>query len=118
MAQIFRQRIAQAEAMARADMLRFQPEVLLFLPFGSDIIILRVFHKEISPTLLPLHLLVNKGLLIQKFRIVLNSYHSSQECKISQKLINILVFCTIKNNMYIYFSFFVIEFSEWIESQF
>lgn len=29
MAQIFRQRIAQAEAMARADMLRFQPEVLL-----------------------------------------------------------------------------------------
>jgi small subunit ribosomal protein S1 len=28
MAQIFRQRIAQAEAMARADMLRFQPEVL------------------------------------------------------------------------------------------
>jgi len=34
MAQTFRQRIAQAEAMARADMLRFQPEVstaLLFL---------------------------------------------------------------------------------------
>jgi small subunit ribosomal protein S1 len=29
MAQTFRQRIAQAEAMARADMLRFQPEVLL-----------------------------------------------------------------------------------------
>jgi hypothetical protein len=28
MAQTFRQRIAQAEAMARADMLRFQPEVL------------------------------------------------------------------------------------------
>jgi hypothetical protein len=28
MAQVFRQRIAQAEAMARADMLRFQPEVL------------------------------------------------------------------------------------------
>lgn len=28
MAQIFRQRIAQAEAMARADMLRFQPEVI------------------------------------------------------------------------------------------
>jgi len=27
MAQTFRQRIAQAEAMARADMLRFQPEV-------------------------------------------------------------------------------------------
>ncbi|KAL9670509.1 hypothetical protein QQ045_008062 [Rhodiola kirilowii] len=26
MAQTFRQRIAQAEAMARADMLRFQPE--------------------------------------------------------------------------------------------
>ncbi|XP_031106082.1 30S ribosomal protein S1, chloroplastic-like [Ipomoea triloba] len=29
MAQTFRQRIAQAEAMARADMLRFQPEVVL-----------------------------------------------------------------------------------------
>lgn len=29
MAQTFRQRIAQAEAMARADMLRFQPEVCL-----------------------------------------------------------------------------------------
>lgn len=29
MAQTFRQRIAQAEAMARADMLRFQPEVLV-----------------------------------------------------------------------------------------
>lgn len=28
MAQTFRQRIAQAEAMARADMLRFQPEVI------------------------------------------------------------------------------------------
>ena len=27
MAQTFRMRIAQAEAMARADMLRFQPEV-------------------------------------------------------------------------------------------
>lgn len=39
MAQTFRQRIAQAEAMARADMLRFQPEVLvrLFFPkfYGS-----------------------------------------------------------------------------------
>jgi small subunit ribosomal protein S1 len=32
MAQIFRQRIAQAEAMARADMLRFQPEALLAFP--------------------------------------------------------------------------------------
>lgn len=31
MAQTFRQRIAQAEAMARADMLRFQPEVLAVL---------------------------------------------------------------------------------------
>ncbi|RZB90415.1 30S ribosomal protein S1, chloroplastic isoform B [Glycine soja] len=30
MAQTFRQRIAQAEAMARADMLRFQPEVFIF----------------------------------------------------------------------------------------
>lgn len=29
MAQTFRQRIAQAEAMARADMLRFQPEVFI-----------------------------------------------------------------------------------------
>nr|GMC69765.1 30S ribosomal protein S1, chloroplastic [Ipomoea batatas] len=29
MAQTFRQRIAQAEAMARADMLRFQPKVVL-----------------------------------------------------------------------------------------
>lgn len=28
MAQTFRQRIAHAEAMARADMLRFQPEVI------------------------------------------------------------------------------------------
>lgn len=28
MAQTFRQRIAYAEAMARADMLKFQPEVL------------------------------------------------------------------------------------------
>ncbi|KAJ4764402.1 30S ribosomal protein S1 [Rhynchospora pubera] len=34
MAQIFRQRIAQAEAMARADMLRFQPES--GLSFSSD----------------------------------------------------------------------------------
>lgn len=33
MAQTFRQRIAQAEAMARADMLRFQPEVLVQLLF-------------------------------------------------------------------------------------
>jgi len=32
MAQIFRQRISQAEAMARADMLRFQPKVLLAPP--------------------------------------------------------------------------------------
>lgn len=33
MAQTFRQRIAQAEAMARADMLRFQPEVIhIFTP--------------------------------------------------------------------------------------
>lgn len=31
MAQTFRQRIAQAEAMARADMLRFQPEVFFFI---------------------------------------------------------------------------------------
>lgn len=31
MAQTFRQRIAQAEAMARADMLRFQPEVILHI---------------------------------------------------------------------------------------
>lgn len=31
MAQTFRQRIAQAEAMARADMLRFQPEVKIML---------------------------------------------------------------------------------------
>lgn len=31
MAQTFRQRIAQAEAMARADMLRFQPEVYFHL---------------------------------------------------------------------------------------
>ncbi|KAG6501126.1 hypothetical protein ZIOFF_040994 [Zingiber officinale] len=44
MAQIFRQRIAQAEAMARADMLRFQPESGLSLssegvlsPFASDL---------------------------------------------------------------------------------
>lgn len=29
MAQTFRKRIAQAEAMAHADMLRFQPEVVL-----------------------------------------------------------------------------------------
>ena len=43
MAQIFRQRIAQAEAMARADMLRFQPESGLTLssegilgPLSSD----------------------------------------------------------------------------------
>ncbi|KAF5464819.1 hypothetical protein F2P56_014869 [Juglans regia] len=35
MAQTFRQRIAQAEAMARADMLRFQPEVS-GLTLGSD----------------------------------------------------------------------------------
>lgn len=33
MAQTFRQRIAQAEAMARADMLRFQPEVSMDLLF-------------------------------------------------------------------------------------
>jgi len=33
MAQTFRQRIAQAEAMARADMLRFQPEVSMGLLF-------------------------------------------------------------------------------------
>jgi len=32
MAQIFRQRIAQAEAMACVDMLRFLPEVLLAPP--------------------------------------------------------------------------------------
>lgn len=31
MAMTFRQRIAQAEAMARADMLRFSPEVLTYL---------------------------------------------------------------------------------------
>ncbi|XP_061370464.1 small ribosomal subunit protein bS1c-like [Gastrolobium bilobum] len=44
MAQTFRQRIAQAEAMARADMLRFQPESGLTLssdgilgPLGSDL---------------------------------------------------------------------------------
>ncbi|RWR76399.1 30S ribosomal protein S1, chloroplastic-like protein isoform X3 [Cinnamomum micranthum f. kanehirae] len=44
MAQIFRQRIAQAEAMARADMLRFQPESGLSLssegilgPLSSDL---------------------------------------------------------------------------------
>ncbi|KAK4265955.1 hypothetical protein QN277_026938 [Acacia crassicarpa] len=44
MAQTFRQRIAQAEAMARADMLRFQPESGLTLssdgilgPFSSDL---------------------------------------------------------------------------------
>lgn len=33
MAQTFRQRIAQAEAMARADMLRFQPEVQIHYSF-------------------------------------------------------------------------------------
>jgi len=33
MAQTFRQRIAQAEAMARADMLRFQSEVFIGLLF-------------------------------------------------------------------------------------
>lgn len=44
MAQTFRQRIAQAEAMARADMLRFQPESGLTLssdgilgPLGSEL---------------------------------------------------------------------------------
>nr|GMD84670.1 30S ribosomal protein S1, chloroplastic [Ipomoea batatas] len=44
MAQTFRQRIAQAEAMARADMLRFQPESGLTLssdgilgPLSSDL---------------------------------------------------------------------------------
>ncbi|KAB5538407.1 hypothetical protein DKX38_015940 [Salix brachista] len=42
MAQTFRQRIAQAEAMARADMLRFQPEIGLTLssdlgPHNSDL---------------------------------------------------------------------------------
>lgn len=42
MAQIFRQRIAQAEAMARADMLRFQPEVVLFLLLRFGIIKLSV----------------------------------------------------------------------------
>lgn len=40
MAQTFRQRIAQAEAMARADILRIQPEVLgcfssILTPFKS-----------------------------------------------------------------------------------
>lgn len=33
MAQTFRQRIAQAEAMARAELLEFQPEVLISLPW-------------------------------------------------------------------------------------
>ena len=41
MAQTFRQRIAQAEAMARADMLRFQPEVhanaIMCLHFGQTL---------------------------------------------------------------------------------
>lgn len=32
MAKKFRQRIAQAEAMARADLLGLQPEVLIYLP--------------------------------------------------------------------------------------
>lgn len=38
MAQTFRQRIAQAEAMARADMLRFQPEVLVQYCFLDSVI--------------------------------------------------------------------------------
>lgn len=41
MAQTFRQRIAQAEAMARADMLRFQPEV------SFELILLRSIHLNI-----------------------------------------------------------------------
>lgn len=41
MAQTFRQRIAQAEAMARADMLRFQPEV------SSEVFLLRSIRLNI-----------------------------------------------------------------------
>lgn len=40
MAQTFRQRIAQAEAMARADMLRFQPEVF------SCLLLLLIFQMQ------------------------------------------------------------------------
>ena len=36
MAQTFRQRIAQVEAMARADMLRFQPDVFIGLLFVQN----------------------------------------------------------------------------------
>ncbi|CAK8531505.1 unnamed protein product [Lathyrus sativus] len=56
MAQTFRQRIAQAEAMARADMLRFQPESGLTLtsdgilgPLGSDLPAEGLDLSEIPP---------------------------------------------------------------------
>lgn len=56
MAQTFRQRIAQAEAMARADMLRFQPESGLSLssdgilgPFGSDLPIEGLDLSQVPP---------------------------------------------------------------------
>jgi small subunit ribosomal protein S1 len=56
MAQTFRQRIAQAEAMARADMLRFQPESGLTLssdgilgPLGSDLPLEGLDLSEIPP---------------------------------------------------------------------
>ncbi|GAU43545.1 hypothetical protein TSUD_245100 [Trifolium subterraneum] len=56
MAQTFRQRIAQAEAMARADMLRFQPESGLTLssdgilgPLGSDLPLEGLDLSEVPP---------------------------------------------------------------------
>lgn len=57
MAQTFRQRIAQAEAMARADMLRFQPESGLSLssegilgPLTTDLPTEGLNLSEVSPT--------------------------------------------------------------------
>lgn len=63
MAQTFRQRIAQAEAMARADMLRFQPEVLNFI----------ILHKILNSLMLKLKNILMKSsirisiLIIMKF---------------------------------------------------
>lgn len=46
MAQTFRQRIAQAEAMARADMLRFQPEVLVQYLVQLSNMKIRIFNQN------------------------------------------------------------------------
>lgn len=64
MAQTFRQRIAQAEAMARADMLRFQPEVFICSCILVHSYFKRCYFVHLMKLIEPLWFLLQSGLTL------------------------------------------------------